>query len=130
MNQRPLSPHLQIYKIQITSFLSILHRGTGIILFLGSFLWVLWLISLSTSESSYATFQYYIFSPLGLLALLGWSFSFFYHLCNGIRHLFWDIGCGYEMPMVRFSGWVTVISAVLLTFFAWIFGFFWAGIWL
>lgn len=130
MKQRPLSPHIQIYKIQMTSLLSILHRGTGLVLFGGAFLWALWFVCLATSETTYGLFQSWVMSPLGMIILLGWSFSFFYHFCNGIRHLCWDMGYGFDMPMVRFTGWVTIISSIMLAFASWIFGFFWAGFWL
>ena len=127
--KRPLSPHLQIYKPQITSVLSILHRGTGIVLFGGSLLWCLWFVSLAAGSAPYHYGQALLLSPLGLLILLGWSFSFFYHLCNGIRHLLWDIGIGYEMTMVRGSGWTVVFSSVILTSLSWVLGFMnWKGL--
>lgn len=121
--KRPLSPHLQIYKPQITSVLSILHRGTGIVLFGGSILWCFWFVSLTAGIDSYYQVQEFLLSPLGLLILLGWSFSFFYHLCNGIRHLLWDIGIGYEMSTVCTTGWTVIFSSVLLTSITWGMGF-------
>lgn len=125
---RPLSPHLQIYKLQITSGLSILHRGTGIVLFAGALLAALWYIALSQGPDTYHMMQGFLFHPLGLLILLGWSFSFFYHLCNGIRHLFWDIGLGYDMPTVRKTGWTVVVLSFLLTSLAWVLGIFAKGL--
>ncbi len=119
---RPLSPHLQIYKIQITSFLSILHRGTGIILYGGAFLWVIWVVALATGPENYTKIQAFLIHPFGLFILMGWSFSFFYHLCNGIRHLFWDLGVGYDMPTVRRTGWIVVISSIFLTGVSWTLG--------
>lgn len=119
---RPLSPHLQVYKIQITSLLSITHRATGIVLYGGSILWALWFLALAMGPQSYDKIQHFLLSPFGLTILIGWSFSFFYHLCNGIRHLLWDIGYGYEMPMVRFTGWTVIISSFLLTILAWTLG--------
>ncbi len=130
MNKRPLSPHLQVYKIQITSFLSILHRATGIALYGGAFLWAFWFIALASGTDSYALYQSLCYSPFGIIILIGWTFSFFYHLCNGIRHLMWDIGSGYEMSQVRFSGWVVVISSLALSCFTCLFGLFWSGLWL
>lgn len=117
--RRPLSPHLQIYKIQITSFLSILHRGTGIVLYGGAFFAACWFLALAGGPEAYQTMQSYIYHPLGLLILLGISFSFFYHLCNGIRHLLWDAGWGYELPEVYTTGWIVVISSLVLTIIAW-----------
>ena len=127
--KRPLSPHLQIYKPQITSVLSILHRATGIVLFGGSILWCFWFVSLAAGRAAYHHGQELLVSPLGLIILLGWSFSFFYHLCNGIRHLLWDIGVGYEMKTVRKSGWTVVFSSVILTGATWALGFMkWKGL--
>src|ERR1700722_9657957 len=120
--KRPLSPHLQVYKIQITSFLSILHRGTGIVLYGGAVLWALWFIALAAGPESYKRMQGFLLHPLGLILLMGWTFSFFYHFCNGIRHLMWDFGVGYEMPTVRRTGWTVVIAAFFLTGFAWALG--------
>ncbi|MBS0271266.1 MAG: succinate dehydrogenase, cytochrome b556 subunit [Proteobacteria bacterium] len=127
--KRPLSPHLQIYKIQITSLLSILHRGTGIVLYGGSVIWALWFFALAMGVESYKFMQSVMLSPLGLIILFGWSFSFFYHLCNGIRHLCWDIGIGYDLSSVRFTGWMVVTMSTLLTGVAWILGFLWGRIW-
>ena len=118
--KRPLSPHLQVYKIQITSLLSILHRGTGIVLYGGSVVWALWFTTLAAGPQSYEAIQNFLLSPVGLIVLMGWSFSFFYHLCNGIRHLMWDIGLGYEMSAVRLTGWMVVLTSVLLTSVSWI----------
>jgi succinate dehydrogenase / fumarate reductase cytochrome b subunit len=127
--KRPLSPHLQIYKPQITSVLSILHRGTGIVLFGGSILWCFWFVSLAGGRDAYHHYQTLLLNPVGLIILMGWSFSFFYHLCNGIRHLLWDIGIGYEMPTVRKSGWTVVFSSVLLTGITWTIGLMkWKGL--
>lgn len=127
-DKRPLSPHLQVYKIQITSSLSILHRATGIVLFAGAFLWSLWFVALASGAEVFTQYQAFLMNPFGILILLGWSFSFFYHLCNGIRHLIWDLGVGYEIPTVRFSGWVVVISSLLLTIVAWALGILCKGI--
>lgn len=127
--KRPLSPHLQIYKIQITSFLSILHRATGVLLFCGSILWAVWFIVLSMGPHPYKIFQQLLLHPLGLIILGVWSFSFFYHLCNGMRHLMWDLGYGFDMKTVRFTGWMVVISSILLTLMAWGIGFLCGSIW-
>jgi len=126
---RPLSPHLQVYKIQITSLLSILHRGTGIVLYGGAILWALWLIALAAGPQSYETMQSILLHPLGLIVLVGWSFSFFYHLCNGIRHLMWDLVIGYDITTVRRTGWVVIVSSTLLTCIAWVLGILCRGIW-
>lgn len=127
---RPLSPHLQVYKIQITSLLSILHRATGIVLFMGTVLWTLWFLALAIGPESYEFVQSFLLSPFGLFILFGWSFSFFYHLCNGIRHLIWDAGYGYDMKTVRNSGWFVIICSLLLTLLTWILGIMGKEIWL
>lgn len=124
--RRPLSPHLQVYKIQITSLLSILHRGTGIVLYGGTVLWALWFVALAAGPQSYEKMQSFLLHPIGLVILAGWSFSFFYHLCNGIRHLLWDLGLGYELPIVRLTGWIVVMASFLLTGISWALGGLWS----
>jgi succinate dehydrogenase / fumarate reductase cytochrome b subunit len=119
---RPLSPHLQVYKVQITSLLSILHRSTGIVLFGGAFGVAGWFIAPALGSQAYEFCQQALLHPVGLICLAGLSFSFFYHLCNGIRHLAWDAGYGYEMPAVRLTGWIVIISALSLTLLTWILG--------
>jgi len=114
-SDRPLSPHLQIYKPQLTAVLSIAHRATGIFLTLGTFLLVYWLVSLAQGPESYAEAQAFFGSILGRFILFPWVFSLFYHLCNGIRHLFWDMGVGFEIATVYTSGKIVVGAAVLLT---------------
>lgn len=116
---RPLSPHLQVYRWSLTMAMSILHRATGIALSVGSVLLVFWLAALAAGPDAFATAQAVVGSPIGLLLLFGWSVALFYHLCNGIRHLFWDIGMGFEKAQARRSGWLTLASTVALTALAW-----------
>jgi len=120
---RPLSPHLQVYKPQLTSVLSILHRITGVALAVGTLLLVWWLIAASVGPAYFDIVQGFIGSLVGRLLLFGWSFALFYHLCNGIRHLFWDIGWGFELPTVAASGWAVVIVSLALTGIAWVWGY-------
>lgn len=120
--KRPLSPHLQIYKVQITSLLSILHRGTGIILYGGAVFCALWFLALAEGPQTYDIIRGFVVHPVGIIMLMGLSFAFFYHLCNGMRHLLWDAGMGYEMVDVRKTGWLVVIFSVFLTSFAWALG--------
>jgi succinate dehydrogenase / fumarate reductase cytochrome b subunit len=119
---RPLSPHLQVYKPQITSVLSIMHRITGVALALGSLLLVWWLIAVASGAEAFDTVQGFIGSWIGLILLFGWSFALFYHLCNGIRHLFWDAGKGFDLPTVARSGWAVIVAASALTLVAWAWG--------
>jgi succinate dehydrogenase / fumarate reductase, cytochrome b subunit len=112
---RPLSPHLQIYRPQITSILSIMHRFTGIGLSIGTLLIVLWLGSIALGPGAYLTLSIWLTSPLGQTMLLGWAFCFYYHLANGIRHLFWDAGLGFEITTVYISGWSVILCSIGLT---------------
>ena len=124
---RPLSPHLQVYRPQITSVLSILHRITGVILAFGSLLLVYWLVAAATGDAAFETAQGVIGSFFGRLFLFGWTFALFYHFSNGIRHLAWDAGFGFELDSVTRSGWIVVGASVVLTLFAWILGYSFMG---
>ena len=108
-SNRPLSPHLQVYRPQITSMLSILHRLTGVALAVGTLLLTYWLVAAASGPEAFAGAQGLIGSFLGRLLLFGWSFALFYHLCNGIRHLFWDAGKGFDLPTVVRSGWAVAM---------------------
>lgn len=122
LDPRPLSPHLQVYRWQLTSVLSILHRASGVALSLGTILLVTWLGAASDGPVPYAAVQHFIGSWLGLLLLFGWSAALFYHLCNGVRHLYWDTGRGLELRAVYASGWTVVAATAVLTVMAWAFG--------
>lgn len=117
--QRPLSPHLQIYRPQWTSVLSILHRITGVLLSVGTVLMVAWLVALAQGEQAYQAMIAFMSSPLILIALVGWNLALFYHLLNGIRHLLWDTGTMLELKPARTSGWAVAILAVILTAIVW-----------
>src|SRR6476660_9417261 len=120
--ERPLSPHLQVYRWQLTSVMSILHRATGIALSLGAILLVWWLGAASDGPEPYAGVQRFLGSWLGLVLLFGWSVALFYHLCNGIRHLVWDTGHALDLQSVYIGGWVVLGATALLTFAAWVAG--------
>jgi succinate dehydrogenase / fumarate reductase cytochrome b subunit len=117
--ERPLSPHLQVYRPQLTSVLSITHRAAGIALAAGTLLLVCWLIAAATGPQAFAALQSFMGSWIGLLLLFGWSVSLFYHLANGIRHLFWDAGYGFELKTAYASGWAVLAATVALTVVAW-----------
>jgi succinate dehydrogenase / fumarate reductase cytochrome b subunit len=121
--ERPLSPDLQIYRPQLTSVLSITHRLTGVALSLGSALLVFWLIAAAAGPSVYATLHDFLGSWFGLALLFGWTYALFFHLCNGIRHLFWDAGYGFELRTIYASGWSVVAASAMLTLAAWIISF-------
>jgi succinate dehydrogenase / fumarate reductase cytochrome b subunit len=125
---RPLSPHLQIYNPQITSVLSILHRMMGVGLSFGSVFLIYWLSAAAYGPDAFARAQGFFGSWIGQLILLGLTFSLFYHLANGIRHLIWDVGLGFEMPMLRATGIVVVITAFGLTALTWVVAYLRAGI--
>jgi succinate dehydrogenase / fumarate reductase cytochrome b subunit len=118
-SNRPLSPHLQVYRPQLTSILSITHRGTGIFLALGALYLVAWLLAIASGPDAYASVSAFSASIVGRLLLLGWTFSLFYHLANGIRHLVWDAGVGLDLKTTYMSGWLVVVGAVVLTVIAW-----------
>jgi succinate dehydrogenase / fumarate reductase cytochrome b subunit len=118
--ERPLSPHLQIYKPQLTSVLSFSHRATGVALAVGSIFLVWWLVAAVSGGGAFEAAQDFWGSWLGLLLLFGWSFSLFFHLCNGIRHLAWDAGYGFELKEAYASGWAVVAASGVLTVIAWI----------
>ena len=120
---RPLSPHLQIYRPQLTSILSIIHRGTGFVLGVGTLLLAWWLIAAAAGPAAFETVQSFNGGWIGRLVLLGFTFSLFYHLCNGIRHLFWDIGAGFEIKTVNATGLVVVVFSLGFTGLAWILGY-------
>ncbi len=117
--RRPLSPHLQIYKPQLTSVLSISHRVTGVGLAAGTLLLTWWLLAAASGPEAFATAQGFLGSWFGYLILFGFSYALMYHLCNGVRHLFWDAGRGFELPTVYKSGWAVVIGSAALTVIAW-----------
>lgn len=120
---RPLSPHLQVYRPQLTSVLSITHRMTGVALVFGTLLLVYWLVAVASGAAAYDTAQGLIGSVLGRLLLFGWSVALFYHLCNGIRHLAWDAGWGFELPRLKATGWVVIVVSITLTFLSWAAGY-------
>jgi succinate dehydrogenase / fumarate reductase cytochrome b subunit len=109
--ERPLSPHLQIYRPQITSVLSILHRITGVALTLGTLVLTWWLVSAAYGPEAFANAQAFVGSWFGQLVLWGFTFALFYHLGNGIRHLAWDFGLGFELSQLRASGIVMLAFA-------------------
>ena len=124
---RPLSPHLQIYRMQLTSTLSILHRFTGIALALGAVLLVAWLIAAASGAAAFDRAQGLAGAWYGRTLLFGWAFALFYHLTNGIRHLFWDAGIGFDLKSVYISGWSVVVVSAVLTLAAFTAGYWYLG---
>ena len=121
--KRPLSPHLQIYKPQLTSVMSILHRITGVFLSLATLVLVYWLMAAAEGPDAYQQARSLLSTWWGLLLLFGWSLALFYHLCNGIRHLFWDAGLGMGIKTVYTTGKLVWIATLVLTGLAWFLAF-------
>lgn len=115
MTERPLSPHLGVYKFAYTMALSILHRITGCAAAVGFLVFVWWLMALASGPQAYASAMSCLSTPLAKLLLVGFTFSFVYHFCNGVRHLVWDTGRGLERRQARASGYFVVIAALLIT---------------
>ena len=112
---RPLSPHLQIYRWQITMVLSILHRATGVAMAFGLLLFVLWLMTAATGPEPYTRVRELLGTPMGFLVVAVLTYALFFHLCNGVRHLFWDAGMGFEKSQYHTSGWMVVVLSLVLT---------------
>jgi succinate dehydrogenase / fumarate reductase cytochrome b subunit len=111
------------YRPQLTSMLSITHRATGVFLSLGTVLLVGWLMAAASGAETYAGAQQVLNAWYGQVLLLGWSFALFYHLCNGIRHLLWDAGKGFELGTAHASAIVVLIATAALTVAAWLIGY-------
>ena len=114
-DNRPVSPHLGIYRWQITMTMSILHRATGVALAVGTLALVYWLAAAGMGPEAYAYAQWLFGTWFGQFLLWGWTFSLFYHLCNGIRHLAWDAGWGFEIKTLYQTGYTVWMAAILLT---------------
>ncbi len=123
--ERPLSPHLQIYRPQITSMLSIMNRVTGIAVSVGTLLLVWWLVAAASGPGAYGAVQGFVGSWVGLFLMFGWTASLIYHLLGGLRHLAWDAGYGYGLPATHASGWAAVVGALVCTVLVW-----GAGLWM
>jgi len=120
--KNPLSPHLQIYRWQISSLLSIIHRITGILNLLGLIFISAWISSAGIGENLFEYFSVFLKSFIGKFILIGFTWSMSYHLLSGIRHFFWDLGYGYEIKTANISGVIVIVSSLLLTVFLWLIG--------
>ena len=121
-SKNPLSPHLQIYRWQISSLLSIIHRITGILNLLGLIFISAWISSAGIGENLFECFSVFLKSFIGEFILIGFTWSMSYHLLSGIRHFFWDLGYGYEIKTANISGTIVIASSLLLTVFLWLIG--------
>jgi len=120
-SKNPLSPHLQIYRWQISSLLSITHRILGVINLIALFLIFFWLLILSLGESNYQSFLLIINSLFGKFILIGFTWSMSFHVLSGIRHLVWDMGYGFEIKTANISGIIVIFSSLVLTTIFWLF---------
>lgn len=117
---RPLSPHLQIYRLPLLALMSITHRITGVGLVVGLVALAAWLGAAASGPAAFAAVQSFFGSPIGLLLLFGWSVALFFHLGHGVRHLLWDSGWGFELPQAYASAKVSLAFTAALTLVAWI----------
>ena len=115
MNERPLSPHLQVYRLPITAVLSITHRITGLWLLVGMAVFVIVLMSAADGSQPFVSVQILFRSTAGRLLLWTWLFALYFHLCHGIRHLVWDTGHGFCRETLTWHSWIELGSTVLMT---------------
>ncbi|KAF0280544.1 succinate dehydrogenase, cytochrome b556 subunit [Spiribacter aquaticus] len=119
-DNRPLSPHLQVYRLPFTALTSISHRISGVLLSGGALVLVYWVVAAAAGPQAYATASSILSSlPVQVLIFL-WTFVLFYHLCNGIRHLVWDVGYGFDLKTAQRSGQIAIGAAAALTLIAWL----------
>ncbi|HJS85685.1 MAG TPA: succinate dehydrogenase, cytochrome b556 subunit [Acetobacteraceae bacterium] len=120
--ERPLSPHLQVYKWPVSMMLSISHRATGIGVSVGALLMTWWLVAAATSDAAFATVQGFLGSGFGVFLLFCWAAALLLHLFQGIRHLVWDAGYGFDNRSYRITGWGVIAITVVATLIVWIVG--------
>ncbi len=116
---RPLSPHIQIYRWTLTMVLSILHRASGVALYIGTLLLVWWLLAAATGPAAYGQVQDTASAWYGQLILFGYSWALFHHMLGGVRHLIWDTGHGFDPDTVEILAWISAILPFILTLVAW-----------
>lgn len=126
--QRPLSPHIQIYRWTLTMMLSILHRATGVALYAGTGLLAWWLIAVASGPEAYAHVQAVSSHWIGRLVLFGYSWALFHHMFGGVRHFIWDTGRGFDLPTVEWIARITAIIPLLLTLAAWVAAYVYLGV--
>jgi succinate dehydrogenase / fumarate reductase cytochrome b subunit len=126
---RPRSPHVQIYHWPITMGTSILHRVTGFGLALGTLILAWWLVAASLGSDSYAVFEGAAFHWFGRLVLFGFTLALVFHMLNGVRHLFWDVGIGFKVPTANASGFAVYLLTLVVTFAIWVLAYRSMGAW-
>tara|TARA_B000000460_G_scaffold119755_1_gene84257 strand:- start:192 stop:578 length:387 start_codon:yes stop_codon:yes gene_type:complete len=121
-SKNPLSPHLQIYRWQVSSLVSITHRISGILNLLGLIFICVWIFSAGISENLFEYFSIFLKSFIGKFILIGFTWSISFHLLSGIRHFIWDLGYGYELKTANFSGIIVILGSLVLTIILWMTG--------
>ncbi len=122
-DSRPLSPHLQIYKLPLTAMMSVLHRGTGVVISIGT-LFLVWILAKAAmGPEAFEGTQNLVGSWFGYLVLFGFTFSLYAHFCNGIRHLLWDMGYGFDVSKANAGAIASLGAAIALTVLTWIVAF-------
>lgn len=121
--ERPLSPHLQIYRPMLTMMMSIAHRITGAGLYAGTLLVAWWLIALAAGPSAYADFTWFAGSIIGQLVLFGFTWALIHHMFGGIRHFIWDTGRGFDLDIIEVMARATLIGSLSLTVVVWVIGY-------
>jgi succinate dehydrogenase cytochrome b subunit len=124
---RPLSPHLQVYKLSLTLLMSGFHRVTGAVLYFGMLLIAWWLIAAASGPNAYGDFEWFIGSLIGRLVLFGYTWALLHHMLGGVRHLIWDTGRGFEPAEREFLAMATLVGSISLTLIVWVIGYFAIG---
>jgi succinate dehydrogenase / fumarate reductase cytochrome b subunit len=125
--QRPLSPHLQVYRMMFTMVMSGFHRITGMGLYFGAFLLAWWLLAVASGPNAYATVVWFMGSPIGLLILLGYTWALMHHMLGGVRHLIWDLSYGFGPSEREWLARATLVGSIALTLIIWVIGYFVMG---
>jgi succinate dehydrogenase / fumarate reductase, cytochrome b subunit len=120
--ERPLSPHLSVYRLLINMVMSIVHRLTGVALYFGTLLLAAWLVGAAMGEKQFAWVNGFFGHPIGMLVLFGYTWAIFHHMLGGLRHFIWDTGRGFEIWQVNLLSWMTIIGSVSLTLATWAIG--------
>jgi succinate dehydrogenase / fumarate reductase, cytochrome b subunit len=120
---RPLSPHLQVYKLMLTFVMSGFHRISGAVLYFGMLLIAWWLIAAASGPNAYGYFEWFMGSLIGRLVLFGYTWALLHHMLGGIRHLIWDLGLGFEPAEREFLALATIVGSIVLTLIVWVVGY-------
>jgi succinate dehydrogenase / fumarate reductase cytochrome b subunit len=116
---RPLSPHLQIYRLPINMLMSIVHRITGAALYFGTILLAWWLVAAAIGPNYFDYVRGLFLTPIGQIVLFGYTWALLHHMLGGVRHLVWDTGRGFDLATIDRMSWLTLIGSVALTLAAW-----------